>query len=737
MKMRKLVVAGVILLVLLMVYLFSGYNNGSNDAGNDPQRRTVANAAPLAPRPDNPAPHDPAEASSQENGPRDIILREKAALVLSVVAKETLEPIAGAVLEIETQPTSTTLVTDGEGFCELSGLEPGMLRVSARADGFAKQITFVNILPATANAAVLYLGPAGEVHVYTVDPDGNPVPDVLVEMWPQFTQMQKISRLDRLFTNEEGYGVFKNVPRGPSLCLQPALTGDGIANFFETHSFTFGQNEDDTIEIMLTVTRRPNIDLARKKGTGWLRGRIIDSDKIPVPLLRLDLEFYNMLTYEPEMTDERGEFEFTGLNNNVNALLYLSVSGPGYKPIYQHLTHPGEFIELEILPSAKLQGRIIDSATSSPIQSFTLSLISQSDPGFRMQDDRSEGRSIYSADGSFVLDNIYPEEGTIIRAYADGYGEGHLWIDPYNLPDEAIIALTPRDLFRGIVVDADTGQPVSGAFVGIWAWANRPVEITPQWKEYSEATVPLQKYCSLSILSNDQGMFYYDINKDVANIICWRKDYGLQIYPADSIDTLGLYRDYHVIPLSRPATLKVTWAFPESQQLVLEKALAINRIWLNGMSQDINYPEYEQPAPMEVHWDYVSSGHLEIALRFQGPDNLSVSRKQTLLISQLKTINAGEAASLEFTQPLCRLFGQITQAGKPVQCTISLRSSTKVNADHPVYRTTTTTDAQGNYETPWIGPDQYEISIRTWPFATEYPQPAVQILGNMQMDYEI
>ena len=920
MKMRKLVVAGVILLVLLMVYLFSGYNNGSNDAGNDPQRRTVANAAPLSARADNPAPHNaPADASGlrvrvfwaddrspaegttvtltalddsfstqaiagplglatfdlpeglaatsstarldarleatrayafptsmtlplsqpqsvevtlrkayavfgtvymedasleklplagatvssvgltaplatattstttttapvattdaagryrlvspepvvrllatagavvsspnpentvaytlahdQDNGPRDIILREKAALVLSVVAKETLEPIAGAVLEIETQPTSTTLVTDGEGFCELSGLEPGMLRVSARADGFAKQITFVNILPATANAAVLYLGPAGEVHVYTVDPDGNPVPEVLVDLWMANVYNQPL-KLDRLQTDPEGHGVFRNVSRGPHYYLNPPFLDTGIYKYFDSCTFTFDETDNPIAEVTLVIISEKEVNRDPLRGNGNLRGRVIDPHYRPVAGLSLSLGSAGKNPYEPQQTDAKGEFEYTDLPENGERKLLLTVSGIGYKPIKNHEVHPGTFVELTILPSVSLRGRVVDVGTSQPIQSFVLKVLSSSST----VDHITNGLSMYSSDGSFQLDTIYPEDRAVIVVEADGYSQKETFVHYDNLPEELIIPMTPKGpLVKGMIMDEVTGLPVAGAFVGVYE-DNGVINITPEWRDYLNVSAPLKQHCSLSAYSGVEGEFKFDVEQTDATLFIYSNFHGLHLFTINHLPSISSPKDQLVIKLPKASSLTVECQFAYQDGFKLPNVDLYRRIDVPvgdyGMHyQGIFFKDFMKSSSNTFKWDNIPAGEYTVAMSLAGVGEDRFT-KESVSAAQLKTIISGEAASINFALPASRLSGRATLSGEPFQGRFIFSSQAEINHEYPTYRCLVISDAEGVYGTPWIGQGIYTLEVYNAhpenPQPPPPPPPPIEIKGVIRMDF--
>jgi hypothetical protein len=119
----------------------------------------------------------------------------------------------------------------------------------------------------------------------------------------------------------------------------------------------------------------------------------------------------------------------------------------------QRVTAPADDVRLVMPATRTIHGRVIDSATGSPVEAFSLIL----EQGAEM-----DGHAFESPAGEFVLE--LPETVATIGAAAEGYAPAtKVKINPSA--DPLVVSLTRGRVVRGHVTD-EKGQPLSGVSLG-------------------------------------------------------------------------------------------------------------------------------------------------------------------------------------------------------------------------------------------------------------------------------
>lgn len=164
---------------------------------------------------------------------------------------------------------------------------------------------------------------------------------------------------------------------------------------------------------------------------------------------------------ETVATDVDGRFELSGL---LDARYVLSVTATGYqiangKPANAR----DEGVVIEMAPSPRIMGRVVDDETGEPVSVFTVATAATANPAFVPR--RSRQR-FENAEGQFIYVDVRPGTHYLIAA-ADGYAGGRSEPITVAVEEERTgieIRLKRGATLRGIVTDAG-GNPIQGARV--------------------------------------------------------------------------------------------------------------------------------------------------------------------------------------------------------------------------------------------------------------------------------
>ncbi|HPS03571.1 MAG TPA: hypothetical protein PLA90_18715 [Candidatus Sumerlaeota bacterium] len=137
---------------------------------------------------------------------------------------------------------------------------------------------------------------------------------------------------------------------------------------------------------------------AGPEGPYWLKGRVVEEGSHqPVAGLTVIT-----MSEKETRTDEKGEFHLRGLAGpEVEDV--LGIWGKGYKVIVKEKVPVNTFVEVEIPRSGTIRGKVVDSKTQEPIQSFSVKKL------WLPKEDESWLR-IFSLDGTFELEDFYPDK---------------------------------------------------------------------------------------------------------------------------------------------------------------------------------------------------------------------------------------------------------------------------------------------------------------------------------------
>jgi protocatechuate 3,4-dioxygenase beta subunit len=128
----------------------------------------------------------------------------------------------------------------------------------------------------------------------------------------------------------------------------------------------------------------------------------------------------------------------------------------------------GEPLEIQLAQQGCAQGRVIDAGTKTPLTSFNCA-VRLVNPGTTIYGRPMQQADFRNAkDGAFELCGLEP--GTyVVQASAPDYAptySGTFRIDQGMTVGDVLVEISRGGLVRGRVVDASTGEPISGAEIG-------------------------------------------------------------------------------------------------------------------------------------------------------------------------------------------------------------------------------------------------------------------------------
>jgi hypothetical protein len=508
------------------------------------------------------------------NGPYDLVLEKGCSLLVSVFRKDTMEGIPDARVDVEGMNPEKPFQTNKDGECEIQGLPQGMALVSVSADAYARDFARVALSPKEGNMVVFTLAPAGQIKVFTVDEKDQPVGGVRVRLNIQETGQQ----IEEIVTNGAGYGELNQVPAQVPLWLKPVR-----ADRYHFNSLGIVCDMAGDIEEVKLVCKPSD---PRPEGVYWVKGRVVDvENRQPVPGLTVQARDDKKTT-----TNEKGEFCLQGLEGpQGEGLLFW---GKGYKTVFKDFVPVNTSLEVEISHSTSLlHGKVVDVKTNEPIPSFSILQMWPPD------EENSSCQKIFSPDGTFEVENFYPEDMKYIEPpitlKADGYEAMTRRLSSNSTENtrEILFALTPINKATGKVVDAETHEPIPGAQVG-----------------YNEGLKHKNMYLKIGYeifgQTDEKGEFALDVSSNPGTFFALADGY------APKAQTVSSEKDFPLeIPLEKSSILKVRFHQADSSPMVAGIATVV-KVQPQDKGPDLTlwYDKNEEEKPNTIVWRSLPSG---------------------------------------------------------------------------------------------------------------------------------
>ncbi len=412
-------------------------------------RRPVAVAdepAPGAPSPDVARPETVERGEVEEIAPR--AGREPAgARIAGRVRLSTGRPIAGATVAVgrEGEPDhdhapggSPELVrTDSDGRYEIGGIEPGRVRIVARAQG-TREPALVEEREAPAGRLVVefVFTPGTPCSGHVVDEVGSPVPGATVR-----------AQVDGLFEplsasgDEDGAFRFDALPGRSARLLVEA------AGCRQIEPATVSYDAGSPAPVVLEVVR-----------AGALIGRVLDPAGRGFTDVRVEAESGDGATSSAVgRTDRNGRFRIAGLPPGRYRCRAICQGYPDARSI-EVAVEPGSDAdagEVRFELGASLSGRVV-AADGAAIAGARVE--------YRAPEETRFSQHVVSGpEGEFEIAGLAPGSRVVLRARARGHSDGEERALEAG-EGAATLVLEPIGTFSGVVCGAD-GAPVAGAWV--------------------------------------------------------------------------------------------------------------------------------------------------------------------------------------------------------------------------------------------------------------------------------
>lgn len=365
------------------------------------------------------------------------------------------------------------VVSDADGRFALAGVAPALeldLRASAPGYAPAPRMTVVTRLGATVEAECRLLA-AATIDVSVTEPGGAPAAGLIAELAPADLKLDELSAGD-----ESLRGVRRK------------LDASGCATFGDLAPGRYDVRVDrapwldahQTVELAVPGARA-TASLVLVAGLE-LRGRVTAKDGTPLagatvaasepPSLLNVMKTARGGGRRQATCDDDGRFALHGLPSGS---VDLTARAAGYVQSKVAATAGGPEVVVVLATRGAIEGIVISQQTGKPLREFVLHLERRGDGGGGMFDFEATLRTraidlrFAHEQGKFRVAGVAPGE---MRVAITAAGHGRFESDWFKLEDGAtrkgmICTLGPEAVIEGVVVAAESGEPVAGATVGL------------------------------------------------------------------------------------------------------------------------------------------------------------------------------------------------------------------------------------------------------------------------------
>ncbi|MGH7134883.1 MAG: carboxypeptidase regulatory-like domain-containing protein, partial [Pirellulales bacterium] len=354
---------------------------------------------------------------------------------VTVVSKADGQPVAGAIVRYVWSEMGD-FHTDRNGQAKVEPLPWEKLQFEVVADGYAKQMHWLDLQSANGAMLAVSLEPGGAVEGTVHDADGKPLPGTEVGA-------SVVGKLGLFWTpttaDSAGRYRIANLPLNES--IQLSVAKDGYLR--DQHKVFVSE---PTIHFDFTMAPRPH--------GGSVKGIVIDREGRPVRHARLFNQGSDHRDERITASDDGGNFLLDDLFRNF-AGCQIAISAKGFAPAMVDVK-PGPAnapAELKVVlePGHKIAGKVVDE-DGKPLAGVWV--------GWN-QNRRGLHDSTYTDDaGHFELDSL-PDDCVFAfnkQDYSPLNGQ-QLPLDGEGLVN---VILSPQGVIRGKVVDARTGETLHG-----------------------------------------------------------------------------------------------------------------------------------------------------------------------------------------------------------------------------------------------------------------------------------
>ncbi|MEZ4266130.1 MAG: carboxypeptidase regulatory-like domain-containing protein [Myxococcota bacterium] len=339
---------------------------------------------------------------------------------------------------------------DASGGFELSGLLPGELQILAEPpeDGMGESEILVLAAGGTRRGVMIRLGSTSQLtgRVHSAD-DGQPVGQAVIRVYAQGA-----SAAARVETDAAGSYQFERLAPGAALVTISARGFVAKTNL--------------AVELLAGDTTDLSVELERAPG---FAGQVLGPDGQPVVGAAI---FVQSSTETPQGTGgrriatTRAEGRFSVERNLVwPVFVQASHDELGASP-WTRVESAGEDITLRLGGGSGLVGRVVD-ARGQAVAGVRIAAMSGG-RGRNAARDGGEGGAADPRDGRFHIAIARPGTWTVV-AGAPGFSPAEserIEVPAGRIVDVGTLILQPGARIVGLVLDADTREPIAGAQVG-------------------------------------------------------------------------------------------------------------------------------------------------------------------------------------------------------------------------------------------------------------------------------
>lgn len=369
-------------------------------------------------------------------GPVELRLAPAATVAVRVVDKASGQPIAGATVRPSWSDFVDDFTTDRDGRVRVGPLTGERWRLEALADGFAKQLRWLNLENGADAEAEFRLELGGDLEGVVRDPDGKPVAGVGLSVVPEgaFEQFEYDE------SDAQGRYRLRNLPADIVLHV----------NFYKT-----GRFRRDTMATRVTGPRQTlDVALERRPHGGSIEGSVRDPQGHPIAGAVLHNPSNSSSEFREAKTGPDGRFRLDDLYDSVRGKEVI-VQAKGFTP-QRFKAEPGSAdrpvrVSIAMEPGHQLKGRVVDDR-ERPLEGVRVYFAGANHA------QEGGGQTTTDVQGRFAFDSLPPD--CPFAFYKDGFSE----IDNRRLPldtgEEVTVSMLPAGVIRGRVVDGKTGRPI-------------------------------------------------------------------------------------------------------------------------------------------------------------------------------------------------------------------------------------------------------------------------------------
>lgn len=369
-------------------------------------------------------------------GPVELRLGPAVAVAVRVLDRATGKPIAGATVEPSWSDFPDAFTTDRDGRVQARPLTRERWRLEVRADGFARQLRWLNLENGADAEAEFRLEPGGDLEGVVRDPEGKPVAGIGLSVFPEGT----FEQFDYVESDAEGKYRLRSLPVNIGLNVNLMNTGRFLRETIATRL--------DGRRQALEITLKP-----RPHG-GSIAGIVRDLQGRPVVGAVLHNPSNSSGEYRETKTGPDGRFRLEDLFESHLGKAVI-VQARGFAP--KHLrVEPGPAdrpaeLAIDLEPGHRIKGRVVDDR-GRPIEGVRVYFAGANHA------EEGGGQAKTDAQGRFDFDSLPP--GCPFAFYKDGFSAIDNRPLPLDTGEEVTVAMLPSGVIIGRVLDGRTGRPI-------------------------------------------------------------------------------------------------------------------------------------------------------------------------------------------------------------------------------------------------------------------------------------